>query len=234
MISPGGDDAPFARVRFPGERARLDDRPDARRHAAGRRDVHRRGLLQSAVRAAGPDHAIANHRGGQRGRRAVRAGPERVAARRPGHDRDRPVQHHHLLRGAGVRRSGRRAGANRGGRASLANTPPFNLATSFEQISGIRDLPTADPIETGPVVSDVALLILTGAFAPATPASGGELAVETPPNGCVIEIPGVSHDPATLAGPAGVQLILDFLADPTRRPDTSAIEQNQVDFSPEG
>ncbi|HEV2528493.1 MAG TPA: alpha/beta hydrolase [Thermomicrobiales bacterium] len=123
--------------------------------------------------------------------------------------------------------------AEAGVRDSLANNPQFNLAAGFEQSCAIWDLPAADPVETEPVVSVVPTLILTGEFDPITPPSYGELAVETLENGYAIEIPGASHDPATLAGPAGVQLIVDFLIDPTRRPDTSAIEQNQVDFSPE-
>lgn len=120
--------------------------------------------------------------------------------------------------------------ADAGVRETLANSESFNLVAAFEWICGIWDLPAADPVETEPVVSDVPTLVVTGEFDPITPPSYGELAVETLENGYLIEIPGASHDPATTSG---VQLIVDFLDDPSQRPDTSAVEQNQVDFSPE-
>ncbi len=124
-------------------------------------------------------------------------------------------------------------GAENDVRDSLANSEQFNVVMMYDEICGLWDLPAADPVEAESVVSDVPTLILTGEFDPITPPGYGELAVETLENGYVIEIPGASHDPVGLAGPAGVQLIVDFMADPSQRPDTSVVEQNQVDFSPD-
>ncbi len=123
--------------------------------------------------------------------------------------------------------------AEAGVRETLANSDSFNLVAAFEAICGMWDLPAANSIETEPIVSDVPTLVVTGEFDPITPPSFGEMAVETLANGYLVKIPGSSHDPATTSGPAGVQLVVDFLTDPSQRPDTSAIELNQVDFSPE-
>lgn len=118
-------------------------------------------------------------------------------------------------------------------RDTLADSDLFNVVAAYEEIRGVWDVPAAHPVETEPVVGDVPTLVISGEFDPVTPPGYGELAVETLANGYAVELPGQSHDPAGFAGPAGVQLIVDFLSDPTRRPDTGAVERNRVDFSPE-
>lgn len=70
-----------------------------------------------------------------------------------------------------------------------------------------------------PVVSDVPTLILAGEYDPTTPPAWGRRTLATLKNGYFVELPGMSH----VAGgrPCGRSLVLAFLRDPSRLPDTT-------------
>jgi pimeloyl-ACP methyl ester carboxylesterase len=81
---------------------------------------------------------------------------------------------------------------------------------------------TADPIEDEPVASPIPTLILAGEYDPITPPSYGQLAAETLTNSTFFEFPGYAHG-VTTAGDCPTGIVLDFVDDPTARPDSSCI-----------
>lgn len=90
--------------------------------------------------------------------------------------------------------------------------------------------PPPDPIENEPVHSDVPALILAGEYDTATPPAWGRLAGETLPHSYYFEFRGFGHvvlsqqaaptDPPACA----MQLLAQFLDDPTRPPDRSCVD----------
>jgi pimeloyl-ACP methyl ester carboxylesterase len=75
-----------------------------------------------------------------------------------------------------------------------------------------------------PVVSATPTLILAGGYDPITPPEFGRIAARTLRNSFVYEFPGVGH--AVTQGSACAHLImLQFLNDPTLRPEASCIRQ---------
>jgi pimeloyl-ACP methyl ester carboxylesterase len=80
----------------------------------------------------------------------------------------------------------------------------------------------ADPIENEPVVSDIPTLVLSGQYDPVTPPDWGRLAAETLDNSFFYELPGIGHG-AMCSNECGLELSIQFLADPTTAPDASCI-----------
>ncbi|MGI8855630.1 MAG: alpha/beta fold hydrolase [Thermomicrobiales bacterium] len=80
------------------------------------------------------------------------------------------------------------------------------------------------------VQSDLPTLILESANDPATPPANGQLAARTLPKSFYVETPGVGH---TVIGTAcGMQLITDFVGDPTKKPDASCTARMSITFVP--
>ena len=94
------------------------------------------------------------------------------------------------------------------------------------------DLRPERRVESRPVESDVPALILTGAFDPITPTTYGEAALETLPNGTLVEFPNAGHDPLSTAGPCALVITLAFLDDPTAEVDTTCTDDLELDLSP--
>jgi pimeloyl-ACP methyl ester carboxylesterase len=82
---------------------------------------------------------------------------------------------------------------------------------------------------TGPIVSDIPTLIMSGQFDPNTPPSGGDLVAETLSNSGVYIFPGMTHSvmPDSLCAQ---RIMLDFLDDPTQEPDAACIGHMRLQF----
>jgi pimeloyl-ACP methyl ester carboxylesterase len=75
-----------------------------------------------------------------------------------------------------------------------------------------------------PVVSPVPALILAGQYDPATPPDWGRIAGRTLPDSLFFEFPGVGHY-VRVGSPCAHAIMLQFLNNPTRRPDAGCIAQ---------
>ena len=82
----------------------------------------------------------------------------------------------------------------------------------------------ADPVENTAVVSEIPSLIFAGQFDPVTPPEWGQLAAETLSNHFYYEFPGLGHG-VMRSDMCGREIGLQFLADPTREPDASCLEE---------
>jgi pimeloyl-ACP methyl ester carboxylesterase len=82
----------------------------------------------------------------------------------------------------------------------------------------------ADPIENEPVISDVPTLVLAGQFDPVTPPEWGRRAAESLSNSYFYEFPGWGHG-VMRSSTCGLEIGLQFLNDPTTKPDTSCIDE---------
>lgn len=87
-------------------------------------------------------------------------------------------------------------------------------------------------VENRAIESDIPTLILTGAFDPITPTHYGEIALETLPNGTLVEFANAGHDPLSTAGPCAVDIATAFLVDPADEVDASCADDLEIDFSP--
>ncbi len=75
-----------------------------------------------------------------------------------------------------------------------------------------------------PLKSDIPTLIITGTFDPVTPPSTAMKIAETLPNGFVVSIPTMSHSVGGLSNSwCFHKMVIDFLNDPSRKPDTSCV-----------
>jgi uncharacterized protein (DUF885 family)/pimeloyl-ACP methyl ester carboxylesterase len=99
----------------------------------------------------------------------------------------------------------------------FASSFAFTLCESWQ--SGQAAL-----IENKPVVSDIPTLVLTGQYDPITPPAWGQLATETLSNSFYYEFPGFGHG-VSFDGPCGVKMLLEFLSDPRKEPDSSCIDE---------
>ena len=78
-------------------------------------------------------------------------------------------------------------------------------------------------IEKEPVVSRIPTLVLTGQYDPITPPAWGQLAAETLGNSFYYEFPGFGHG-VSFDGPCGLDIVLEFLSDPSKEPDSSCFD----------
>ena len=81
-----------------------------------------------------------------------------------------------------------------------------------------------------PVVSDVPTLVLSGAFDPITPPAFGQAAAATLSRSYAYTFLNGGHG-AALSGQCQDSIILQFLDDPNRAPDTSCIAENPMRFT---
>jgi pimeloyl-ACP methyl ester carboxylesterase len=82
--------------------------------------------------------------------------------------------------------------------------------------------PPEPNIAIEPVTSDLPTLMLTGTFDPNTPPSLSRAAAERLPNSFFYELPS-GH--ALIFTDCGLELIAQFLADPTQAPDSRCIDE---------
>jgi pimeloyl-ACP methyl ester carboxylesterase len=81
----------------------------------------------------------------------------------------------------------------------------------------------ADPVENTAVSSDIPSLVLAGQYDPVTPPEWGQLAAETLSNHYYYEFPGLGHG-IMRSDRCGLEIGLQFLADPESEPDASCLE----------
>ena len=89
-----------------------------------------------------------------------------------------------------------------------------------------------DPIDSKfkmPVYSDVPVLLMAGEFDSLTPPRWAQEVADTLTNAYLFEIDGYAHSP-TFAGTCPASMALQFIADPTRAPDSSCLEELKIDF----
>jgi pimeloyl-ACP methyl ester carboxylesterase len=91
-------------------------------------------------------------------------------------------------------------------------------------ICEVWDVGMVDPIENGAVSSEVPTLILAGRYDPITPPAWGRLAGETLSHSYFYEFPNVGHG-IMRADRCGLEIGLEFIADPTVEPDSTCLEE---------
>jgi pimeloyl-ACP methyl ester carboxylesterase len=90
------------------------------------------------------------------------------------------------------------------------------------------DTSPAAAIENQPVASDIPTLVLAGEFDPITPPAWAELAAETLRNSYFYTLPHSGHGASLTGGECPRAIVLDFLDDPSRAPDTSCIASDMA------
>ncbi|MCB0132726.1 MAG: alpha/beta hydrolase, partial [Caldilineaceae bacterium] len=74
-----------------------------------------------------------------------------------------------------------------------------------------------------PVSSELPTLLLSGEYDPITPPAFAATAAETLPNSVNLVLPGAGHGVAFAVDECMDEIVMDFLADPQSRPDTSCL-----------
>jgi pimeloyl-ACP methyl ester carboxylesterase len=104
-----------------------------------------------------------------------------------------------------------------------AHPPETNFLTvidsTFYTACQVWGLGPAEPTKNAPVGSDVPVLILAGEYDTARPPDEARRAAEPLTNSTVVEFPGAGHAVA-LAGTCPLDVMAQFLDDPTTPPDT--------------
>ena len=100
--------------------------------------------------------------------------------------------------------------------------PPFRRALTRDCEEWLPRF--ADASERTPVRSDIPALILMGRFDDRTPAEHARRIAATLRRSYLVELPDKGHDPRPDACQGGI--VLEFLEDPTRRPDTSCVAKS--------
>jgi pimeloyl-ACP methyl ester carboxylesterase len=101
----------------------------------------------------------------------------------------------------------------------------FGYAASDLELCEIWGAGKAAPIEDEPVVSDIPTLILVGEYDPVTPPRWGKLAAETLSNSYYFEFPGFGHSVNIIKEGCPVNIVSQFLNDPTTKPDGSCVKK---------
>ena len=87
----------------------------------------------------------------------------------------------------------------------------------------------ADDIEDKPVKGSLPVLVLAGQFDPVTPPNWNRIVLRDLPNAYLITFPAAGHAVMD-SGKCARQVIADFLADPTQKPDSSCAGETQPHF----
>jgi pimeloyl-ACP methyl ester carboxylesterase len=103
--------------------------------------------------------------------------------------------------------------------AHFATSQIFDLCASW----GVGGAPS---MEDQPVASAIPTLVLSGQYDPITPPGWGRLAARTLDHSFFFEFPGVGHG-VIRSNDCGRQIGLQFLDDPTVRPDASCLDDLQ-------
>lgn len=86
-----------------------------------------------------------------------------------------------------------------------------------------------DPLTREPVFGDIPTVLLGGQYDPTTPPEWNALVAQNLTNAYSYEIPGVGHIESLIGG-CPMEIIVDFLNDPTTAPDADCIEGLGVEF----
>ncbi len=87
----------------------------------------------------------------------------------------------------------------------------------------------ASPIEDEPVISELSALVTSGTFDPVTPPAFAEQVADVLPNSTYVEFPASGHGP-TGGDECAINIMTDFINDPSSELDTSCVEDLQVNF----
>jgi len=115
-------------------------------------------------------------------------------------------------------------------RPELADGDFAGSLETFEICDAV-DVEPAEREENRAVASEVPALILVGEYDPITPPVYGEVAAETLPNSYQVVFPGVGHDPVSTAGSCGLEIIAEFLEEPGEEPDSSCVDELELEFA---
>jgi pimeloyl-ACP methyl ester carboxylesterase len=103
---------------------------------------------------------------------------------------------------------------------------------SLQLVCAPLDLASSPAVENEPVTSDIPALLVSGEYDPITPPAYGETVSTFLSNSVHVVLSGVSHDPISSSPDCAVTIVVEFLADPAGRVDTSCADDVVVDFSP--
>ncbi len=119
-----------------------------------------------------------------------------------------------------------------GVRPSIADTEILNDQAMLD-LCASWGVPALGPRADEPVVSSVPTLVLSGQYDPITPPAFGAIAAETLTNRYVVVFPTGSHGAAT-TGKCEDGIIVEFLNNPQRAPNTTCAQEQKMDFFTQG
>jgi pimeloyl-ACP methyl ester carboxylesterase len=111
----------------------------------------------------------------------------------------------------------------------------FSLAGLFGSSQNVFELCRAwgarahDPRDDLPVKADIPALIISGQYDPTTPVTTGEMLANHLPENHFYIIPGMGHG-ATVGNDCSLSIMMDFLREPTKAPDSSCLQSQTFDF----
>lgn len=111
----------------------------------------------------------------------------------------------------------------------------FSMAGLFGSSQNVFDLCKAwgakksDPSDVQPVKSSVPTLVISGQYDPTTPVTDGEMVSNDLPNDYFYVIPGMGHG-ATIGNKCSLAIMMAFLKDPTKAPDSSCLQRDSFEF----
>lgn len=99
---------------------------------------------------------------------------------------------------------------------------------TFVQVCRDWNVPQLGKQADEPVSSDLPALILNGRFDPITPETYGEMVAQTLPHSYVFTFPNTGH--GAIGDACADQVMVEFLDDPSRRPEAACLKEAKVDF----
>lgn len=98
-------------------------------------------------------------------------------------------------------------------------------------VDTIFNISKLDPKRVEPQESyDVPLLVLNGLYDPVIPLSYDEILINRFKNGYIYRFDGISHSPVDFAEKCAIGMLLEFIDDPTKAPESSCIEEYHLKF----
>ncbi len=91
------------------------------------------------------------------------------------------------------------------------------------------DVGQAAELQNQAVESSIPTLVLAGQFDPSTPPDWSKQVADQLENSTYVEFKGIGHTPS-LSHPCPNSIAIEFLADPTTKPDTSCAQEMKVSF----
>jgi pimeloyl-ACP methyl ester carboxylesterase len=119
--------------------------------------------------------------------------------------------------------------------AALADLPDIFQTTALDQADFMFDIceiwrvSRSKAIENQAVSSDIPTLVLAGRYDPVTSTKWGELAASTLSNSYFYIFPNAAHG-VFLSGDCPVNIVQAFLDSPEREPDSSCIDEIEMEF----
>jgi pimeloyl-ACP methyl ester carboxylesterase len=105
----------------------------------------------------------------------------------------------------------------------------FGSTQNLFELCKAWDAKADDPQEDLPVKSDIPTLVISGQYDPTTPSTTGEMVAKNLPNSHFYIIPGMGHG-ATIGNECSSTIMMAFLREPEKTPDSSCLEAKLFDF----